>query len=768
MGQIVRRKRRGRPSNTDRARINNFTAPPSPVDRRRSRRRRNVIYNFDIDDYVDDDEFYDDEDEEVGRREKKLRLLLCEDDSRSNTRRVRHAPASSSSDEYDVDEDFKYSKKRKIDGGDGEDDEDNEFEEIGGRKLEEEDEEEEEEEAPGASDFVCGAASDLQKGAPLPDKRTLELILDKLQKKDTYGVYAEPVDPDELPDYHDVIKHPMDFATVRKKLAKGAYLTLKEFESDVYLICTNAMQYNAPDTIYYKQASSIQEQAKLRFQRLRANVDRSEIEPNTEHKTRPSFSPPKKQLKKPVQDHVGSETLSGGANVRIEEFPNASSAQTPVRPVSSEALIAENSSLPDNSLDKEQELLPGKGCSMPKLGRKPVYDENKRATYNTCVEPVTESDSIFSIFEGESKQFIPVGLHVDHSYARSLARFAATLGSVAWKVASQTIEQALPAGVKYGRGWVGEYEPLPTQVLIMPGDYTAHFEQKASTSINRSPNVTTPLKQQSFKEHIKDPKPPFFSSNRLPQVEPNPPPQIITRKPVHNIPSPRPGNLVPLPSFKHPNHNNDGFAPGRPTNGNPIPISREQPQQQTGLSDPVQMMKMLAERGQGQQNKSNSFGFGPPKREDIQIGSRRDDSSNVAAQAWMSLGGTHKQQNSVESLYNNRQQQPQASRFRGEVHFQGDNKNAYQQPVQAFVMPPVAGNNIQNRHMGFPQLVTADLSRFQVQPSWRGVAPQMQQLRPKQQESRPPDLNIGYQSSPVRQSTGMLVDSQQPDLALQL
>jgi hypothetical protein len=34
----------------------------------------------------------------------------------------------------------------------------------------------------------------------------------------------------QLPDYHDVIKHPMDFATVRKKLANGAYPTLEQFE----------------------------------------------------------------------------------------------------------------------------------------------------------------------------------------------------------------------------------------------------------------------------------------------------------------------------------------------------------------------------------------------------------------------------------------------------------------------------------------------------------------------------------------------------------
>lgn len=78
-------------------------------------------------------------------------------------------------------------------------------------------------------------------------------------RKDTYGVFAEPVDPEEvrqiffqwvsnlvfrrhpwlrssnsvdlqLPDYHDVIDHPMDFATVRQKLAAGSYTTLEQFE----------------------------------------------------------------------------------------------------------------------------------------------------------------------------------------------------------------------------------------------------------------------------------------------------------------------------------------------------------------------------------------------------------------------------------------------------------------------------------------------------------------------------------------------------------
>jgi bromodomain-containing protein 7/9 len=70
-------------------------------------------------------------------------------------------------------------------------------------------------------------------------------------------VYAEPVDPEELPDYHDMIEHPMDFSTVRKKLANGSYSTLEELESDVLLICSNAMQYNSSDTVYYKQVNHV-------------------------------------------------------------------------------------------------------------------------------------------------------------------------------------------------------------------------------------------------------------------------------------------------------------------------------------------------------------------------------------------------------------------------------------------------------------------------------------------------------------------------------
>ncbi|KAL4562078.1 hypothetical protein LXL04_034269 [Taraxacum kok-saghyz] len=61
----------------------------------------------------------------------------------------------------------------------------------------------------------------------------------------------------QLPDYHEIIKHPMDFGTVRSKLDEGLYSNLEELEADVFLICSNAMQYNSSDTIYFRQVRFI-------------------------------------------------------------------------------------------------------------------------------------------------------------------------------------------------------------------------------------------------------------------------------------------------------------------------------------------------------------------------------------------------------------------------------------------------------------------------------------------------------------------------------
>ncbi|OBZ89628.1 Bromodomain and PHD finger-containing protein 3 [Choanephora cucurbitarum] len=90
-------------------------------------------------------------------------------------------------------------------------------------------------------------------------KSVLTKLLDNIEKRDAYGLFLEPVNLDLVPDYLKVIKHPMDFSTMRKKIEDGTYTEADAFRSDFNLIVANAKLYNAADTIYWKSADKIYE-----------------------------------------------------------------------------------------------------------------------------------------------------------------------------------------------------------------------------------------------------------------------------------------------------------------------------------------------------------------------------------------------------------------------------------------------------------------------------------------------------------------------------
>ena len=86
-------------------------------------------------------------------------------------------------------------------------------------------------------------------------------ILNALIKHRYAFPFLEPVDPIALniPDYLTIIKNPMDFGTVKAKLANNAYRSPKEFADDVNLVFTNACTYNQPGSDVYVMATTIQE-----------------------------------------------------------------------------------------------------------------------------------------------------------------------------------------------------------------------------------------------------------------------------------------------------------------------------------------------------------------------------------------------------------------------------------------------------------------------------------------------------------------------------
>lgn len=75
------------------------------------------------------------------------------------------------------------------------------------------------------------------------------LLRKLMESKHNKGVFNEPVDAVALniPDYHVIVKEPMDLGTVRQKLEDGVYAKLGDFEKDVRLAFTNAIKFNPPE-----------------------------------------------------------------------------------------------------------------------------------------------------------------------------------------------------------------------------------------------------------------------------------------------------------------------------------------------------------------------------------------------------------------------------------------------------------------------------------------------------------------------------------------
>ncbi|KAH9904583.1 hypothetical protein F4778DRAFT_770478 [Xylariomycetidae sp. FL2044] len=71
-----------------------------------------------------------------------------------------------------------------------------------------------------------------------------------------------------IPDYHEVIKEPVAFSTIRTKKMKKQYTTFSEFVRDVALISHNAQVYNRPSSDFFQDAVRLREVFKEELQKL--------------------------------------------------------------------------------------------------------------------------------------------------------------------------------------------------------------------------------------------------------------------------------------------------------------------------------------------------------------------------------------------------------------------------------------------------------------------------------------------------------------------
>uniref|UniRef100_A0A8D3CCD9 ATPase family AAA domain-containing protein 2 n=1 Tax=Scophthalmus maximus TaxID=52904 RepID=A0A8D3CCD9_SCOMX len=103
--------------------------------------------------------------------------------------------------------------------------------------------------------------------------RELRLFLRDVTKRlatdKRFNIFSKPVDIEEVSDYLEVIRKPMDLSTVMTKIDTHKYLTVKEFLVDIDLICSNALEYNPDkdpgDKVIRHRASSLKDTAHAIF-----------------------------------------------------------------------------------------------------------------------------------------------------------------------------------------------------------------------------------------------------------------------------------------------------------------------------------------------------------------------------------------------------------------------------------------------------------------------------------------------------------------------
>ncbi|KAG5921896.1 histone acetyltransferase [Claviceps africana] len=109
-----------------------------------------------------------------------------------------------------------------------------------------------------------------------PNYNQLLHLLNDLQNHQSAWPFLVPVNRDDVADYYDVIKEPMDLSTMENKLEADQYATPEDFTRDAKLIFDNCRKYNNENTPYAKSANKLE---KFMWQQIKAIPEWSHLEP---------------------------------------------------------------------------------------------------------------------------------------------------------------------------------------------------------------------------------------------------------------------------------------------------------------------------------------------------------------------------------------------------------------------------------------------------------------------------------------------------------
>eukprot|EP00970_Alexandrium_tamarense_P019523 scaffold14148_cov172-Alexandrium_tamarense.AAC.1 len=168
--------------------------------------------------------------------------------------------------------------------------------------------------------------SRLEDGDPEAQKANLmekcRQVLKELQAKDTTNIFAVPVDPilHHVPNYFDVIKHPMDLGTIQAKLDTLECDTPEEFIRLVRLVFQNAVTFNTmPDNFVHIAARNL---LAIFNQKIRAVEDVLDNSDTTKKLSKAELKELKRQEKeaKKKKRKSGDDGGNEPKRLRVEDY----------------------------------------------------------------------------------------------------------------------------------------------------------------------------------------------------------------------------------------------------------------------------------------------------------------------------------------------------------------------------------------------------------------------------------------------------------------
>lgn len=164
-------------------------------------------------------------------------------------------------------------------------------------------------------------------------KQILSSLLEEATKydQDKGGIFSTPVPRDEIPEYYDVIDHPMDYGTMKEKLERGEYRSAQAMQKDFILIMQNCLKFNekGSDIVNEARQQALMRPGMLRKAAMKHKIflaeDGSALEIYDDQGD--GDSPKKKRKRKKKDDGKGEKGDEEDADGKSQKIPRKKSAK---------------------------------------------------------------------------------------------------------------------------------------------------------------------------------------------------------------------------------------------------------------------------------------------------------------------------------------------------------------------------------------------------------------------------------------------------------